>query len=52
MTTINVPAEWLEQYSKGLLDEPRVGAVEEHLLVCEQCRERLTEYDDAWGLNG
>ena len=36
----------LEQYAIGKLDEPDLGFVEEHLLVCEQCRDRLTEQDD------
>jgi len=26
--------------------------VEEHLLICEECCDRLTKLDDAWGLNG
>lgn len=42
----------LAEYSKGLLVEPELGNVEEHLLVCEQCRARLTKFDDEWGLNG
>jgi len=52
MTTDHVPNEWLAEYSEGWLQEPRLGQVEEHLLVCEQCRQRLTQFDDAWGLNG
>jgi hypothetical protein len=44
--------EHLAQYSKGLLQEPRLGEVEEHLLICEKCRLRLTEFDNKWGLNG
>jgi hypothetical protein len=42
----------LSQYSTGVLDEPILGQIEEHLLVCEQCCARLTIFDDAWGLNG
>jgi anti-sigma factor ChrR (cupin superfamily) len=50
--TEHVPDEWLAEYSKGRLDEPQLGEVEEHLLICERCRVRLTEFDDKWGLNG
>jgi len=35
----------LEQYSKGILPESEVGSVEEHLLLCEHCRQRLEETD-------
>jgi anti-sigma factor ChrR (cupin superfamily) len=48
----HVPDDWLEQYSKGTLEAARLAQVEEHLLICEQCRERLTKLDDTWGLNG
>ncbi|HLK18888.1 MAG TPA: zf-HC2 domain-containing protein [Bryobacteraceae bacterium] len=48
----HVPGDWLELYSKGTLQEDRLAQVEEHLLICEQCRTRLTKLDDAWGLNG
>lgn len=44
--------EALAQYSEGRLEEPQLGEIEEHLLVCERCREVLTRLDDAWGLNG
>ena len=50
--TDHVQDERLAEYSKGLLLEPELGEVEEHLLVCERCRERLTEFDNEWGLNG
>jgi anti-sigma factor ChrR (cupin superfamily) len=52
MTTGHVSDEWLAEYSEGRLEEPRLGQVEEHLLVCEECCKRLTGSDDAWGLNG
>jgi hypothetical protein len=52
MTSEHVPDEWLEEYSHGKLQEPRLGQVEEHLLICEECCQRLTNFDDAWGLNG
>jgi len=48
----HVSDEWLEQYSRGALVEPQLGQLEEHLLTCEQCCERLTTFDDSWGLNG
>lgn len=33
----------LELYALDRLAEPDAAPVEEHLLVCEECRERLTE---------
>jgi anti-sigma factor RsiW len=50
--TDHVPDQHLADYGKGQLPEPRLGEVEEHLLICERCRARLTEYDNEWGLNG
>ena len=52
MTPQHISDEALELYSDGVLEEPLLGKVEEHLLLCERCRKRLTEFDDAWGLNG
>jgi anti-sigma factor RsiW len=52
MMTEHLPDERLAEYSSGQLDEPQLGEVEEHLLICERCRVRLTEYDHMWGLNG
>lgn len=37
--------EELELYSLGRLSESREEAVEEHLLVCEACQDRLAETD-------
>jgi hypothetical protein len=48
----HVSDDWLEQYSKGGLEASRLAEVEEHLLICEHCCERLTKLDDRWGLNG
>jgi anti-sigma factor ChrR (cupin superfamily) len=48
----HISDERLARYSEGRLEEPDLGQVEEHLLICEQCCARLTEFDDAWGLNG
>ena len=52
MTSDHVSDEWLDKYSRGTLEAAHLGQVEEHLLICEQCCERLTKLDDAWGLNG
>lgn len=48
----HIPDEWLAEYSRGIMEEPRLEEVEEHLLICERCRLRLTEFDNEWGLNG
>lgn len=32
----------LEEYCLGILSEGRTATVEEHLLVCEQCRQALS----------
>jgi hypothetical protein len=37
--------ELLEQYSLGTLPEPQAEPLEEHLLVCEQCQDRLNQTD-------
>jgi anti-sigma factor RsiW len=50
--TEHVPDQRLAEYSKGRLAEPQLGEVEEHLLICERCQVRLTEFDNEWGLNG
>jgi anti-sigma factor RsiW len=52
MIVEHIPDELLVQFSEGRLEEPDLGEVEEHLLICEECCARLTEFDDAWGLNG
>ena len=36
----------LELYALDRLAEPDAAPVEEHLLVCEECRERLVAWDD------
>src|ERR1700737_3299472 len=35
--------EVLESYAMGTLAEPTLGELEEHLLICAHCRERLTD---------
>ena len=39
------PDDRLELYALGRLPEPEVAVVEEHLLVCPSCRERLDEVE-------
>jgi hypothetical protein len=48
----HIPDDSLARYSEGRVEEPELGEIEEHLLICELCRVRLTKLDDAWGLNG
>ncbi len=45
MPTVHISDEWLNEYSLGDSEEPRLGRVEEHLLICEGCRDRLTIFD-------
>ena len=33
----------------GVRKEPELSQVEQHLLICEIRRARLTEFDDTWG---
>jgi len=37
--------ESLEQYALGSLQEPLLGEIEEHLLLCSQCQDHLKEID-------
>ncbi len=41
----HVDDEQLEQYSMGNLSEEELTELEEHLLLCGECQERLTEID-------
>jgi hypothetical protein len=41
----HVSDESLEQYAMGLLQEPVLGEIEEHLLLCSQCQDHLKEID-------
>jgi hypothetical protein len=43
----HVEEEQLEQYSIGALPEPDVARVEEHILICETCQEKLA-HADSW----
>ncbi len=41
----HAPEEMLEEYSRGALPDAEVEWFEEHLLVCPQCQDNLTEMD-------
>jgi hypothetical protein len=45
MCNEHINEELLELYSMGRLGEPKLGEVEEHLLLCDQCQDRLEEVD-------
>ena len=38
--------EILERYALGRLAEPELGEVEEHVLICEPCQERVAEAEE------
>lgn len=40
------PEEVLELYALGRLEEDRLGPVEEHLLVCEECRQAVEQAEE------
>ena len=42
----HVHADQLEEYALRRLSEPETAAVEEHLLVCEDCRDGLISIDE------
>jgi anti-sigma factor RsiW len=41
----HIPDDRLDEYAVVRLDEPAAAEIEEHLLVCEYCRERLALID-------
>ena len=41
----HIGAEELEDYAMGRIPEEQAGGLEEHLLICDACRQRLQEYD-------
>lgn len=41
----HVSEEILELYAMDRLGEPKLGEVEEHLLICERCQDRVEEID-------
>jgi len=38
--------EVIERYALGKLAEPELGEVEEHVLICERCQERVIEAEE------
>ncbi len=42
---LHVETEDLELYAMGRISEERCAGVEEHLLLCAQCQDRLEEFD-------
>ncbi len=46
MAALHIPEDDLELYALDRLADDKAAPVEEHLLVCEQCRERLSGLDE------
>jgi anti-sigma factor RsiW len=46
MSTEHITDDDLDLYSLARLPEPACAVVEEHLLVCMDCQERLTGWDE------
>jgi hypothetical protein len=42
----HVSGDDLERYSMLTVEEPEMGRIEEHLLVCARCRNRLHDTDE------
>lgn len=42
----HIHADQLEEYALHRLSEPETAAVEEHLLVCEDCRDGLRSIEE------
>ena len=42
----HVDADDLERYSLGHSEEAAAARIEEHLLICQPCRDRLTQVDE------
>lgn len=40
-----VDSEDLERYALARIAESETARIEEHLLVCDECRQRLTDLD-------
>ncbi len=45
-TVQHIAEDSLEQYAMGALPEPEAGPLEEHLLICTACQDRLQTTDD------
>jgi hypothetical protein len=41
----HLPNDLLDRYSVDGLTEPEIARTEEHLLVCQLCRDRLDEFE-------
>lgn len=46
MAAAHIDDDALEAYSLGRLGDAESAPVEEHLLVCAECRERLAGWDE------
>ncbi len=46
MAAAHIDDDALEAYSLGRLADAEAAPIEEHLLVCAECRDRLTGWDD------
>ena len=44
--TTHIQEELLERYSLGKLAEDESASLEEHLLICHSCQDRLAETDE------
>jgi anti-sigma factor ChrR (cupin superfamily) len=42
----HISDDWLERYAMGTLHEAHVAKVEEHLLICHGCQDRLKATDE------
>ena len=42
----HISEDLLELYSLGRLEEPQLAPVEEHLLVCHECLDRVQRIDE------
>ncbi len=49
MATSHIHDDELELYALDRLTEPQAAPVEEHLLICEECRVRLAGWDEYVG---
>jgi hypothetical protein len=45
-TVQHIAEDSLEQYAMGAVPEPEVAPLEEHLLICAACQDRLQAADD------
>jgi hypothetical protein len=45
LTQQHISDDSLERYSMGRLTEAQIAPIEEHLLICEECRDRLVLAD-------